>query len=379
MSSREHLPAYLSYYWPVSFAQTCMVLEELRLRGFEFSGKRALDLGAGPGPGAAALAVAGFSSVDLVDSEAPALAAARRLCGILPGLENTRFIYARRDLERDSALIPTGAEAVPGAGGAATDVSATPFSAAGAEPYDLILACHSVNELWKAAPDAIHRRAEILRTWARHLAPEGLLLVVEPAALVTSRPALALRDTLLGGGQSVAQRATFECVAPCPGSFPCPLLAAGESRTCHSTWTWDPPEFVATLAKAAGLDRDSAKATWFALRKTTREKDSGSLPCDDPAASSGKEPLSSHQLSGRVVSEPMLNKAGRVRYVLCSGSGLATLSAKRGDSGTAAEIFFSLRRGDVIEADNLEPRGEGNSFGILPGTRISRRIIAPRI
>src|SRR4030042_2969305 len=44
------LGAYLLYYWPVSYAQTRLVLFDNQIRG-----ENALDLGAGPGPCAIAL------------------------------------------------------------------------------------------------------------------------------------------------------------------------------------------------------------------------------------------------------------------------------------------------------------------------------------
>ena len=83
------------------------------------------------------------------------------------------------------------------------------------------------------------------------------------------------------------------------------------------------------------------------------------------------------RLEGRVVSEPMLNKAGRLRYILCTPSGLATLSAKTGDADAEAAGFFALRRGDCITAEALEKRANENSFGFVPGARLRVALKAP--
>jgi hypothetical protein len=90
-------------------------------------------------------------------------------------------------------------------------------------------------------------------------------------------------------------------------------------------------------------------------------------------------PFGSSGLSGRIVSEPMLNKAGRVRYILCTNGGLrATISALRYDPMAENLGFFGLGRGDLIAADGLEIRGESH-FGIVPGSRLEILMRAPRI
>jgi hypothetical protein len=71
----------------------------------------------------------------------------------------------------------------------------------------------------------------------------------------------------------------------------------------------------------------------------------------------------------RVVSEPMLNKAGRVRYLLCGNRGRFPFSAKRDDPAAAAGGFFGLARYDLIQVEEPESR-EGGGWGFGPGTRI---------
>ncbi len=330
-SRADLLGAYLLYYWPVSFVQASLALREIDLRGALPKICRVLDLGAGPGPASFAAAELGAESVTLVDANAEALEAALRLKENVAGLR-AEFVAVQRNFEKDGD-IPAG-------------------------PYDLIIACHSANELWKEKDDAVERRAGLFESAFGQLADGGILLVIEPAANVTGRPALALRDRLLERGRERG----MSCVAPCPGSMDCPIASAGEGRSCHSSWPWEPTGPVAALARAAGLDRDSAKATWFAMKKVLLSE---------------AKPIVSDRLAGRIVSESMLNKAGRVRYIVCTASGLATVSAKRGDSGADSAGFFSLCRGDCIEAEALEKRLGENSFGFAAGTRLKITLKAP--
>ena len=333
MDEGGFLGAYLLYYWPVSYLETALSLAELGL-----SPRRVLDLGSGPGPAAAAALDASGGRADLVlaDGSRAALDVAQRVleAGPRAGDASEAGSSAYRELDLED-----GAEAL----GKALGVEA---------PFDLVILGHCVNELWREAPDRAERRLALLEAAADLLAPGGALLVLEPALLATSREALALRDALASRGHTV--------LGPCPraaaGPYPCPALAAGPDRTCHSEAPWEPPEPVASLARAAGLDRRSVKWTWFAASalKGAGEADSCGI-CSPQNAVDAKAVT----LTGRVVSDPMLNKAGRVRYVLCAGGRLATLSAPR-DSGIArGSGFLALARGDLVGVEGAEERAGG--------------------
>jgi len=349
-SKPEFLSAYLLYYWPVSFLQTSLALEELRARGALPRLGSILDLGAGPGPAAAAAAYFGAERLLLLDKSQEALGQAETLLQALAAaMEMAKrkkgpvFLTDIADLENRKNL-PEGT-------------------------FDLIIACHSANELWKRDEQALEKRAGLFGQAVERLSEGGVLLIIEPSALVTSRPALALRDRLLRDFAS-----GLYCPAPCPDSIPCPMLAAGEGRSCHSTWAWKPYEPVAALAAAAGLDRDSVKATWFALKKGNRiagMNDSRKAPAIPDGA------MGDGSLSGRVVSEPMLNKAGRLRYILCTTAGLATLSARKETGSGEARAFFDLRRGDMIEASELELREGERNFGFVEDSRLKTIFKAP--
>lgn len=305
MDDPELLGAYLLYYWTSSYAQAsrAMALSDLKPR-------RVLDLGSGPGPMAAAALDRGAASAFLIDGSERALALARRLLG------ESATRSARADLER----LPDGL---------------------GSEVFDLVMLGHALNEL--SGPDAIARRAAVVREAAARLAPGGSVLIVEPATLAAARDAMAIRDLLVSEG--------WELVAPCTRSGPCPALQAGTGQSCHDEAAWEPPEFVRDLAARCGLDRGLVKMSWFCLRPPG--------PAKPPRAE-----------AYRVVSEPLLNKAGRVRRLLCGPAGRFPLSAKRGDPAAEAAGFFALGRYELVRV--VEPELREGGWGLGPATRLER-------
>ncbi len=320
MDDPDLLAAYLFFYWPVSYSQTAGILA---LAGLHPS--RILVMGSGPGPASAALLDAGAEYAVLSDASPTALDLARRVLA-LGGTDPDRLRFLRGNLE--------GPE---------------PYSeAAKLGPFDCVVFGHSLNELWIDVPDRAARVLALARGSAACLGPEGFLMVVEPALLATSRSALALRDGLAAEGWSV--------FAPCPGRrrLPCPALAAGPGHTCHDELRWETPSIVRLLARRTGLDKDSLKATWFLAR---------------PPAAPASLPGSAYPEDAfRVVSDPLLNKAGRTRYLLCGSTGRFPFSAPAEDSRSRESGFLFLRRGDVIRVTDPEIRESG--WGLAEGTRI---------
>jgi len=295
-------------------------------------------------------------------------------------------------------------------------------------PYSIIVACHCLNELWQDQSEAyaVEWRAGLLRQACEALQDGGILLVIEPAAAVEGRPALMVRDRLLsdaigftdesaeGGAAtagtvgpmatagtamaagSPAPHFRFSCIGPCTGSFACPAIASGNDRSCHSTWPWAVTGTLAELAAEAGLDRDSAKATWFALRKNVVAAESpANTPCPHEETSAAACAATRHAsststatyppeasgaaLQGRVISDALLNKAGRIRYIFCTVSGLATVSAHTANERAKNLDFFTLERGDIVELQNLEIRPGERNFGIADGTELSFIVKIPRV
>lgn len=310
MEDPELLGAYLLYYWTSSYAQAsrAMALSGLKPR-------RVLDLGSGPGPMAAAALDRGAASAFLIDGSERALALARRLLG--------------------EAALTAGA-----------DLESLPPGRLEGEGFDLVMLGHALNEL--SGPDAISRRAAVVREAAARLAPGGSVLIIEPATMAAAREAMALRDLLVAEGWVV--------MAPCSRSGPCPALQAGLGQSCHDEAGWEPPDFVLELAARCGLDRGLVKMSWFRLRP--------------PAASLAGEDAIVSRDAYRVVSEPMLNKAGRVRRLLCGPAGRFPLSAKRGDPAAEAAGFFALGRYELLRI--IDPELREGGWGVGPATRLKR-------
>jgi SAM-dependent methyltransferase len=330
MDDDSLLGAYLLYYWPVSYLQFSLALAERPC-----SPRRVLDLGSGPGPASAAILDAmaprgqNVQELVLVDASGQALDLATALLVGEAG-QGIRLAAIELDLESDSSL-PMG-------------------------PFDLISMGHCLNELWASEPDALERRTAFVERAAERLAPDGRILLVEPALLSTSRALTALRDALAGRG--------YQVLGPCPGSYPCPALAAGPDRSCHAAAPWEAPEPVASLAKAAGLDRSAVKFSYFLLQAPPG---SSANPRQEQSVDSDLR---------RVVSEPMLNKAGRLRYLLCGDGRLEALSARSDDPGARARGFTELRRGDELRPRGLEKR-EGGGLGLLRESELGLQALAP--
>jgi SAM-dependent methyltransferase len=269
------------------------------------AGGRALDLGSGPAPGAFALLEAGWKQVTAADRSREALDTARKLAHrVGKSLETTVW--------EEGGRVPPG-------------------------PWDLIVAGHLLNEIASGEPARTERRAALMAELAAQLAPGGRILVLEPASHGPNADALALRDLLLTHGWSVS--------GPCFFQGACPALAAGAA--CHDVLNWKVPHLVAQTARRAGIDKRTLPFTWLSFQP-------GVAPASNPSLV-------------RVVSEPLLNKAGRRRVVVCGTEGRFSLSAP-GAFRTPA--WNGVNRGQALRVTNPEQREGG--WGIGPATRVER-------
>jgi hypothetical protein len=64
----------------------------------------------------------------------------------------------------------------------------------------------------------------------------------------------------------------------------------------------------------------------------------------------------------RIVSEPLAGK-GRLRYMGCGPEGRRGLALQEKHVGEANRRFETLRRGDVVALEGVEPRGDGVALG----------------
>ena len=343
------LRAYLDFYWPISFEQTHRALAVSSFldgaKDLPFPFRRVIDVGSGPGPVAAAFLGAGAEEVVLIDQSARALDLARDTiparCGRAVGSGEERITTVVADISRPA-----------------------PSSISLWGRADCVSFGHSLNEVAACDSDRVAIRSALLERYAEALAPGGVILVIEPALLSTSRDLIGVRNLLVDRGWRV--------VAPCPGrsSLPCPALAAGEAQTCHDEAAWKMPPSVAALAQTMKLDKESLKMTWFMLKPPSRDQTSAleeSSALSGPSALAetperGAAPLGDESLL-RVVSDPMLNKGGRVRRLVCGASGRFPLSASSVGADAERSGFDALVRGDFIAVDDPELRENGWGIG----------------
>lgn len=207
---------------------------------------------------------------------------------------------------------------------------------------DLVLLGHVLNEIGKGRPDPTADRAAFVRGLVGRLAPGGRLLVLEPANHERNADLLRVRDVLAAEGLSI--------LGPCTREGPCPALAEGAA--CHAAFEWDPPESVARLADRAHLDKRILATSWLLIGAEARQP-------EDPQVV-------------RVVSDSMLNKAGRHRRLVCGPQGRFPLSTPPRDGHPRgwAPAWKALDRHDRIRVIDPEPRERGWALG--DGSRIER-------
>jgi ribosomal protein RSM22 (predicted rRNA methylase) len=229
LRSRDRLAARLGFWFPRDVPKvTGAVREAVAIGRFPRAGTlRILDVGAGLGASHRGLsrALSGVSlDVLAVDDDRDALGVAAA-------------IAKKRPREGDVAIrLETRVASV------AELVQRPPRGR-----YDAILFGQVLSELdlERQEDERVELHAEQLATLIREsLAPNGLAVVVEPALRLRARHLQRVRAALIAKGLSI--------VAPCLHHERCPLLGR-EGDWCHEDLAVDLPEFLAPIAKRAGL------------------------------------------------------------------------------------------------------------------------------
>lgn len=286
---------------------------------------RVLDLGAGLGTtslGVAAFARASGAAdvldVTALDDDPRALALFERLAAATaPGGAAEALAVPVALRPRPFDLAAPGAEARVPEG-----------------PFDLVVAGLVLNELFAQAPaaEALARRAALVRALLRRLAPDGVLLVVEPALRETSRALHALRDAALAPGPpDAAPEPTPHVLYPCTHTRPCPMLRA-ERDWCHDELPVALPPPLADVARDAGLRFEGLSFSALALGLRPRAHPPGAV---------------------RVVSDVLASKGKREVFV-CGADGRVRLDVLDRDVPRgAADPLEGARRGALLALPDL--------------------------
>lgn len=195
---------------------------------------------------------------------------------------------------------------------------------AGEGRFDLILAGFVLNEL------PAESRLDLLLSLSSELAPEGVLIVLEPALRETSRALHALRDAL------VARGAPPFVAAPCIREGTCPMLST-ERDWCHEDLPLALPSSLHAVARSAGLRYEGLSYSYLTLRNVRG-------PLHARAVSHLHEP-SVPPL--RIVSEPLVSKGKRELFG-CGAPGRVRLVRLDRAQTDANAAFDEAARGDVL-------------------------------
>ncbi|MBN1628035.1 MAG: methyltransferase type 12, partial [Deltaproteobacteria bacterium] len=290
------LGAYLLFYWPVSYVQARYILKAHSIRP-----ESVLELGSGAGPiGAACDDICG-TKITFADRNPMILKLALEL-GRQKKLKCRTITWNPRKPLPD--MLPK---------------------------YDLITFQHVLNELWQDDPDRIQKRLNLVKSMLPRLTHDGRLLFIEPASMSPSRDLLLLRNRMLSEGLYIE--------APCLFKGACPALEK-ESDTCHMDLRWSPPPFLKTGIKQAGFQKKELKMTYFIFR---------TQPVTTP-----KDP----QLF-RIVSDKMLSKNGKIRFIGCHKDGRISLSLHPSETSPGNRDFSNLKRGDLVRITDPEQTENG--------------------
>lgn len=209
-------------------------------------------------------------------------------------------------------------------------------------PRDVVILGQVLSEIDPHSEAAA--RLESQATLVRHLletavAPDGALVIVEPALRERTRHLHGLRDLLLEGSSPAT------VFAPCLHAGKCPMLPL-ETEWCHEDLAVDLPPWTAPLARAAGLRWQGLTFSYLVLRKD------GKVPVPRLDERAGR-------VRFRTVSD-LLQTKGKAELFVCGEDGVRRRIRRLDrDAGAERGIPFSdVRRGDIV---TLSPAADEGS------------------
>ncbi|TKB69253.1 MAG: methyltransferase domain-containing protein [Nitrospira sp.] len=331
--------AYLNYFLPVNLSKIQVLLGEMPvvLVDEPFS---VLDLGSGPGTGALAVldwwngrgSVSGLSVV-AVDRSMAALHQAESLWSKYcrtADLTGTSLQTCKADVARTGWI----KEVEPRA------------------PFNLIILANCLNEIHAEATDPIAMRSRLVTELLARLAPQGTLMIVEPALRETSRALHQVRDRLL-------QEKRCTVYSPCLHENSCPALV-NPYDWCHEERAWEPPVSIQEIDGEVGFIKDALKFSYLLLRKD------------------GKTIVDRRPDVYRIVSE-LRELKGEKRAWLCNETGRPEIGRQDRLVSPQNAAFDEWHRGAIVQIEKVvhkERKGKVSALGrIEQGAEV--RIVRP--
>jgi ribosomal protein RSM22 (predicted rRNA methylase) len=317
--------AYLEYFLPVNLSKIQVLLEEMPkpATNGRFS---VLDLGSGPGTGSLAVLdwwqetmKTGALSVHAVDSSAAAHRQAKQLwdhyCRVA-GIHQATFQTYEGDLERNAWF----GQVRPNA------------------PFALIILANSLNEIHTDSKEPIAARAAFVAEALSLLAPDGTLMIVEPALRETSRALHQVRDRLL-------QERRCMVYSPCLHENGCPALINPDDW-CHEERPWEPPASIQEIDEEVGFIKDALKFSYLLLRKD------------------GKTIVERRPDAYRVVSE-LRELKGEKRAWLCNELGRQEVGRQDRLASPQNGALDQWHRGAIVRIEKIARKERGGKVSLL--------------
>lgn len=191
--------------------------------------------------------------------------------------------------------------------------------------YDIIILSNFLNEIGNV--DAQSQLLELIST--RHIADDGIVIVIEPALRSTSRNLMQLRDEVAKGNE-------LSILAPCMGSPKCKMLESNHRDWCHMYISWKSPEVIDKIDQLIGNKKNYLKFSYLILGGSS-------------AARTGKCAKNLY----RTVSAPMRSK-GKIELLLCGERGITRVTRQDKDATSKNFDAGSIGRGIVVEFDGTD-------------------------
>lgn len=242
--------AYFLYFMPCNLFRMASVFAELRRLGYPFSEHpvQGLELGAGQAAGAAGatLALSEFLSSpiswSLIERDRNSLRLGEAWLKNFAQWRHkeiaVRGFHRKIEFESKRPLLPRNSPR-----------------------FDFILSSYFLNEEWENHSLSLIAD-QISHLAFRHLQPDGLFILVEPALRLQSRKLLELRAELINRNLKV--------LLPCLGNQACGAFSDPEDW-CHEEVTWWRPPYLQKIDEIVALDRRTLPFSYLVFTRSEKK------------------------------------------------------------------------------------------------------------